>query len=371
MQLIKSIDIILRTLHVINSMAAGGAEKLVSNLASAQSQKHPTGIFTFVNTNEVFFEQLSPEVKTYRAKEGKYFSFTNMLRLYRAMKAYDLIHVHLFPAFYLAGIMSLLFRSKTFVYTEHSTHNKRRSKKFYFIEKFIYNRYSRIICISKSVESKLKAWMGPQTPTVVIENFFDLEEIQQQESLTKERLGFSASDRLLVMVGSFRDDHTKDQMTLIKALQHLPGHYKLLLLGQGVLKQPTEDFVLAQKLYHRVKFLGFRQDVYSVLKACDVGVLSSNWEGFGIALIEYMACGLLAFGTNVEGLRELIISPKTTFQVGDDQGLAQKIMDLDNNAEEQQDLIKKQFEFIKRFSLEQSVNEHQAVYEGVLKMEHR
>lgn len=349
-------------LHIINSLAAGGAEKLVSRLASEQSLKHKVGILTLVNTNEVFFEDLSNKVNTHKAQGEKYFTIKNLIRLYKAITNYDVIHVHLFPSFYLVGLLSLLFQNKKFVYTEHSTHNKRRSNKFYLIEKFIYSRYQKIICISKSVEKNVKQWMGDSIQTVVIENFLDLVEIENQSPIDRNSLGLSSSDRVLVMVGSFRDDNTKDQITVIKALQHLPENYKLLLLGQGVLRRKTEEFVEVNTLSDRVQFLGFRPDVYSVLKSCDIGILSSNWEGFGIALIEYMACGLVAFGTNVEGLKDLIISPKATFEVGDDKGLAHKILALENNPELTHALIHKQNQFIKKFSLNESLNEHEKVY---------
>lgn len=355
----------MKILHVINSMAAGGAEKLVSNLASEQSLQQKVGVFTLVNTSDVFFDHLNDKVSVHRAEGNSYYTLNNLLRLYKTIKSYDVIHVHLFPSFYLAGILSLLFSNKTFVYTEHSTHNKRRSKKFYIIEKLIYSRYQTIICISKSVEKNLKAWMGESTPTLVIENFLDLKEIKNQNPVSRESLNLSTSDKVLVMVGSFRDDNTKDQITVIRALQQLPENYKLLLLGQGVLRKKTEDFVQVNKLSDRVQFLGFRPDVYAVLKSCDFGILSSNWEGFGIALIEYMACGLLAFGTNVEGLRDLIISPQTAFEVGDDKSLAQKIRTLDNNPQQTQNLINKQNQFIKKFSLAQSVKQHQEVYAQV------
>ena len=354
-----------KILHVINSLAAGGAEKLVSTLASVQTQNHKIGVFVFVNTNETFVESLDLSVEFYKAKGQNYFTFNNLKRLYKAIKGYDVIHVHLFPAFYFTGILSLFFRQKTFIYTEHSTHNKRRSKKFYLIEKWMYSRYQKVICISKSVETNLKQWMGESLPTLVIENFLDLKEIQNQKPVPRERLNLSTSDKILVMVGSFRDDNTKDQITVIKALKYLPENYKLLLLGQGILRKKTEEFVKINQLSDRVQFLGFRPDVYSVLKSCDIGVLSSNWEGFGIALIEYMACGLLAFGTNVSGLKDLIISSDTTFEVGDDKGLAQKIKHFEKYPEEAINLIKKQNKFIKKFSLEQSVKAHQEVYAQV------
>lgn len=353
----------MKTLHIINSLTSGGAEKLVANLASKQAQENTVGVFTFVNTNEVFFEQMHTNVITHKAKGKRYFALSNIFRLFKAIKKYDIIHVHLFPAFYLTGVVSLFFWNKKFIYTEHSNHNKRRSKKYRLIEKCIYSRYQTVICISKSVEESLNNWMHIPHKTIIIENFLDQNEIEQQKPLSKEQLSYTANDSLIVMVGSFRDDNSKDQITVIKALDKLPENFKLLFIGQGVLLEKTKTFVAQNNLTNRVQFLGFRADVYSVLKACEYGVLSSNWEGFGIALIEYMACDLVAIATRVEGLKDLAVSPKNLFEVGDYKGLANQILYFESHPEEAKRIKEIQFEFIKKFSLTQSVTAHQKVYE--------
>lgn len=344
-------------------MAPGGAEKLVATLASQQAQENTVGVFTFVNTNEVFFEQLDKKVHTHKASTSRYYTLNNLFRLFKAIKKYKVIHVHLFPAFYLTGFLSLFFWNKKFVYTEHSTHNKRRSKKFYFIEKLIYSRYHKIICISKSVQKNLINWVGNAHKTVVIPNFLDQTEIENQPPLNRAQLNATIHDKLIVMVGSFRDDNTKDHITVIKALAKLPENFKLLFIGQGVLLEKTKIFVAQNNLANRVQFLGFRADVYSVLKACDYGVLSSNWEGFGIALLEYMACGLVAIGTHVEGLKDLAVSEKNLFEVGDFEGLAHQILHFEKHPEEATTIKEMQLDFIKKFSLAQAVKAHQKVYE--------
>lgn len=343
-------------------MSAGGAEKLVSSLATEQAKKNSIGVFTFVNKVDVFSDKMNEKVVTYKAKSQKYLSISSFIKLFKTIKKYDIIHVHLFPAFYISGLLSLFFWNKKWVYTEHSTFNRRRSKIFYLLEKFMYSRYQTIICISKSVEDKLRQWMGKGLKTKVIKNFVDLQEIQQQKPIQRDEIQTLESDKLLVMVGSFRNDGSKDHETVLKALQILPENFKLIFVGGGFLVEKVKATAAALNLTNRVQFLGFRTDVYSILKSCDYGILSSNWEGFGIVVLEYMACGLPAIGTNVEGLKDLLQDPNTRFEVGDFQELAQKINYFENHAQQIKQRIEQQNEFIKNFSLSQAAIQHQNVY---------
>ena len=63
-------------------------------------------------------------------------------------------------------------------------------------------------------------------------------------------------------------------------------------------------------LKDKVHLLGLRDDVYPLMKSCDLFMLLSNWEAFGIVVIEAMACGLPVIGSDLEGIKEIITSGK-------------------------------------------------------------
>jgi N-acetyl-alpha-D-glucosaminyl L-malate synthase BshA len=99
--------------------------------------------------------------------------------------------------------------------------------------------------------------------------------------------------------------------------QRLPA--KLLLIGDG--PQTAEAFALAKSLdvAADVKFLGNREDVDEILCAADAFLLPSNYEAFGLAALEAMACGLPVVASKVGGVPELIQDGKTGFLVGPDE----------------------------------------------------
>ena len=88
-----------------------------------------------------------------------------------------------------------------------------------------------------------------------------------------------------------------------------------------------ENKKLAQqiKVENRVHFLGFRNDVERILKTVDIVVLSSNWEGFGLAAAEGMAAGKPVIASSVPGLAEIVKDAGILFPKGDYHVLAKYI----------------------------------------------
>lgn len=354
----------MKILHVINSLGAGGAEKLVSSLAKKQSETNLVGLFTFNNEHDIFTDIESSNLNHVNTKSNNYFSLKNIIQLFKTIKNYDVIHVHLFPSLYIVGFISF-FLKKEYIFTEHNTYNRRRNKSFLKpIEKIIYSRFKPIICISKSVKLELEKWIGQKKEMIVIPNFIVLKEIGNAKPIDRKLLDVNNNDKLLVMVGSFSQQ--KDQLTILKALIELPDDFKLILIGDGVLRNKIEEFIDENKLNSRVKLLGVRNDVYSILKSCDYGIQSSHWEGFGIAALEYIACGLITLGSNVNGLNEIIPVKNFLFEVGDFKQLASLLLKIKNDKENQIQKLELQYEKIKKYDISFSISQHSKVYKALL-----
>lgn len=356
----------MKVLHVINSLVAAGAEKLVSSLAVKQSVEHEVAVFTFDSSKDIFSEFNNSSVKFHTTGSNKYYSFTNLKALFKLIKEYQIIHVHLFPSFYLAALLSFFFTNQKFIYTEHNTHNRRREKIFLKpLEKLVYSRYIRIICITESVKQELEKWIGDKPNKIVIHNFIDIQDIKSKKPYTKESLGFKETDRLLVMVGRFCEQ--KDQLTILRALMLLSEEYKLVLIGEGSYRNKLENFINENELTRRVMFLGVRKDVFSILKACDYGIQSSHWEGFGIAALEYMACDLPTFGSNVNGLNEVIPIKGNLFIPANHVELKDKILALDLEKNRKSAVVKYQNEFIINFDITKATSKHLQLYKKIIK----
>jgi glycosyltransferase involved in cell wall biosynthesis len=90
---------------------------------------------------------------------------------------------------------------------------------------------------------------------------------------------------------------------LLNAWAQIPGDAELWLAGDGSLRPTLE--AQAQRL-DRVRFLGTRTDVRDLLEAADVTVLTSDWEGMPIALLESLAAERPIVASDVDGVREVL-----------------------------------------------------------------
>jgi glycosyltransferase involved in cell wall biosynthesis len=76
---------------------------------------------------------------------------------------------------------------------------------------------------------------------------------------------------------------------------------KLLILGEGSGKQALLDQIDALDLRESVQIVPFQQNPFPYYKACDLFVLTSNWEGFGNILVEALACETPVISTDCPG----------------------------------------------------------------------
>ena len=347
----------------------GGAEKLILDTVPLMVQRGiVVDIVLLQETDSAFYHELKAKDCCNIICLGKrLFDPRYILKIASLFRDdYDLIHVHLFPANYFTAIAKKLSFNKTpLVFTEHSTGNKRMdSKKLRCIEKWIYKSYNKVVCITPEVKlnviDKLKV---KENKLKVIQNGINLTTIQKAEKNKREDFNLSEDDRLLIMVAGFRVQ--KDQDTLIRVLKELPKNHKLLLVGDGARRSTLEALTSKLELNSRVHFLGLRSDVNSLLKMSDVAVLSSHWEGFGLAAAEAMACGIPTIGSNVDGLAQVIEGGGLLFDQGDISGLREIILSL-----EEKELYKKTaaagIEKAKEYSIEKMVDSTIKLYEEII-----
>ncbi|WP_448379489.1 glycosyltransferase [Fervidobacterium sp.] len=369
----------MRVLHVINSLRVGGAEKLVEELVPEISRFEDirADVLILSNQNNVFETALVEKgvnIKTSPAKD--IYSLKNIHYLKKAIleREYDIVHAHLFPAFYWVSIAARMVKGKKpkLVLTEHSTSNSRRKKKYLrTLERFIYLSYDKIISASLPIQESLIEWIRPKQEEIdkfiVIQNGIDVEKFITTKPFSKQDIvgGLTEESKLICMVARFTE--AKDQATLIKAMKRLPNNVHLLLVGDGPLKRINQQLAADLQLEERVHFLGFRDDIPRILKTVDVVVLSSNWEGLPLSLLEGMAAGKPVVGSNVPGVRELIQGTGLIFEKGNDKDLANKIEMLLENEElyrkTQQACVKKAAEY----SIKETAKKYVEVYRNLLK----
>lgn len=342
----------MKILQVINNFSrGGGAEKVVFDLAIALSC-HPNIEVSILSIQKPSDGEYVEEIKK---KYGiNTFCLSNRLKSFRNLFAlkgylcddYDIIHVHLFPALYYISIAKMLFNPHaTIIYTEHSTKNKRRTKWiFRMIDRFIYSRYNMVAAISSQVEANLRNAIKSNKIVVINNGIFVKQILDSPQLDLKRELSLSENVSLVTMVARFVKG--KDYYTLFDSLILLPNNVHVVCVGNGALFDAAVEYVTRNDIiYDRVHFLGLRQDVVSILKASDIIVLSSEHEGFSIAMLEAMASQKPFVASEVEGLKDVALDAAIYFPYQNSSVLAERIIGLLNDSNLYHSMVSKSIQF--------------------------
>ena len=359
----------MRVLKVISALTTGGAEKLLTeSVPLYQKAKVNVDVLVLQNAKTLFRKQLESQTN------GKIIGLTSksiynpvlIFKIIPYFKNYDVIHVHLFPALYWVVLAKCIsFTKVPIIYTEHSTNNKRKNYFFFrFLDGLIYSRLNHIGCISDGVFLELNKYLKKITKKSIINNGLDIKKFNNIKIDKKKYNFFSEKDIKLIQVSSFRKP--KDQETVINALLDLPSNIKLLLVGDGPLRKEREIQVEKLNLTDRVIFFGNRYDVPEMIMASDIVILSSNYEGFGLAILEGMAASKPVIASNVVGLKGIVENHGLLFDNKNSRDLANKIKMLSSNKSFYNEIALKCYQKALEFDINNMVKEYIKLYEKVL-----
>lgn len=328
----------MKLLQVINSLATGGAEKLLLESIPIFVEKGIDVHLLLLNgSSQPFLEELKTKncCTIHTLGEGSVYNALHIIKIIPFLKRFDLIHVHIFPSLYWVGLAKLISFSKAkIVYTEHNTTNNRRHSFWLkMIDKIVYQQYNQIVAITEQVSHNLSQHLNGNVKNrlQVIPNGINLFQIQKAPAYPKSDFFDDKEPKIIIQVARFYEP--KDPQTLIRSLTYLPDNVKLILVGDGLLREDLVHLVTKLNLQQRVLFLGVRTDVLSLLKTADVVVLSSKYEGLSLSCIEGMASGKPFVASAVPGLEEVVENAGILFPLGDEQALAKILEQLLSNAE--------------------------------------
>lgn len=189
---------------------------------------------------------------------------------------------------------------------------KNLSKFFYVLISYLSGH---LVSVSKGLESELKSilFINKKSISTIYNALYDSVKIRKPKNKN--------INSPLNIIASGRFTEQKNFIFLIEVFKKyvsLVPDSKLILLGDGPLKNELEKAVKDNCLCDKVVFAGFVNDVDLYLKDADVFVLTSLYEGFGIVLIDAIKNGIPVVSINCEhGPKEIIESTKYGYLIDD------------------------------------------------------
>jgi glycosyltransferase involved in cell wall biosynthesis len=80
--------------------------------------------------------------------------------------------------------------------------------------------------------------------------------------------------------------------TMQRLAEHGADHFRLAIIGDGPLMQSSREVAAQFGLSDRITFCGYLDNPWPVMSRCDLGLLTSNIEGFPNVILEMLACGV-------------------------------------------------------------------------------
>ncbi len=182
-------------------------------------------------------------------------------------------------------------------------------------------------------------------------------------------LGVGPDHLLVGTVSCLKPQKAPEDFVRVAALvcQRVAGA-KCVLVGDGALRPRIEAMLETQGLRDRVTLLGWRRDVAALLKAFDVFVLTSQWEGLPCAILEARASRVPIVATRVGGAAEAIVEgiQGTLCPPGDVRAMAGRVCQILEDERLRADLRNGTQQLPEEFTIQETVKQHQSLYTYLL-----
>lgn len=291
-------------------LGSGGAERVMLNLSRGLVERGAAVDMLLVRAEGAFLPALDRRVRLVDLRARRALTaLPALIRYLRRQRPHTLLvslpHLNL-----LAVLARALAAPQTrLILVEHSDvalashHGVRRWERLFPLAmRLLYPQADRVVAVSHSVAAGLTALgLEPEKVCVIYNPILSPEIAALAEAPLDHPWFVPGAPPVLLAVG--RLTAPKDYPTLLRAFGRLRQHraLRLLILGEGELRQALGALAASLGVAADVEFAGFDPNPYRYMKRSAVLVLSSAWEGFGNVLVEALACGTQVVATDCPG----------------------------------------------------------------------
>ncbi len=358
-------------LQIIDTIDLGGAQTVVKGIVDKQLQDNDLHLFA-LRTKDITIDIEHPNFFVHEGTTKYSFAALQELRELIEEKKISCIHCHLLKS----QVFGYLLKTRYFPDIKLIFHEHGQIFGTNTVEDFVFFNFLKkakkhvdlFIAVSKATKQKLveKTKVDPDKIDVLY-NFVDLNkyDFSKSEKLRKvKRAEYNIPDQQIVIGFAGRLDTIKGLRYLINALPELNFDYKVLLAGDGPIRQELEAMVLEKQLQEKVIFMGFQSDMPSIYPAFDIYAMPSLSEASPMTFYEAQAFGKPVVGSNVSAIDEFVIPYKNglLFELKNAVDMAKKLNELGNNRSMIQTMSENGIKGVNKYSLNAFIDNLNEIY---------
>ena len=297
----------------LTSMTMGGAERVARNLCKGLVDRGYEVDLVLVEAAGELLNELPDAVSVINLNASRVLHSLGPLREYLSIREPDILYSMMTEPNVVAVLAHQFATSNTrLIVSEHNmlSHSS-ESVKDHLARTGAWALYplaDDVVAVSEGVRDDLIANTRLDSMDIsVIYNPVDVESIREQASQPVKHEWLTDASLDVVLAGG-RHEPQKGFDTLLNAFSQISEEdIRLVLFGTGSETNSLQAYATTLGIDERISFPGFVENPFAYMASADVFVLSSEYEGFGLVLIEALACGCPVVSTDCEsGPREIL-----------------------------------------------------------------
>lgn len=302
----------IKVLHIIKSLGRGGAEMLLPETLRI----HDRNKFDF---HYIYFlpwkDQMVQPIKDIGGKVTCFSSNDNIRLLLKFKEVVNycrehdinVIHCHL-PW---AGFLGRVVYKRTSIpvlYTEHNM-QERYHKLTKIVNKVTFNSQTLALAVSEDVKNSIQINISPTIPIKTLLNGVNTKNFKSENVSSSIRMDHKIPDDAVVIgtVAVFRfQKRLKEWLQVFAEVHAANSNVYGFIVGAGPLEGEIKAEFTRLNLEGKVFFPGLQTEVKPYLKAMDIFMMCSSFEGLPIALLEAMSMECAVVSTMAGGIKEVI-----------------------------------------------------------------
>lgn len=288
----------MRVVQIIDSLDAGGAERMAVNYANALADK--IGFSGLVSTRKegILKNQIDLKVPYLFLEKKKSIDLNAVFKLRRFIKENKVTIVHAHgSSFFIAVLVKLSFPKIEIVWHDHYGSRVKESKTHNKVLILLSSFFTSILVVNL----QLKEW---NQKNLFCKNVFFIPNFALERKENKQITNLHGKEgKRIVFLANLKNP--KNHILILKAFKELKLNelgWSLHLIGKDYFDSYSDEiknFIKSYSLENDIHLYGEKNDIKFILSQSSIGVLASTEEGFPVTLLEYALESLPVVSTNV------------------------------------------------------------------------